>query len=61
MIVITTMDMLPEHCYECPMSHDGWCYGTYDELTGWGKQSTQEIRPYNCPLKEVPEPPKEET
>jgi len=51
LIVLSTMDELPERCCECPLSHEGWCYGTKDEKHGWGAQSTQEIRPYNCPLK----------
>lgn len=55
MIVITTMSQLPEHCYECPMSHECWCYASKDERGAFGSQSTRDIRPYNCPLKIVPD------
>lgn len=48
MIVITSMDYLPEHCYECPC-HDGesgYCQADKE----W---RYSEYRPYWCPLKEV--------
>lgn len=50
MIVITTMDTLPEYCYECPC-HDGehgYCQ------TDKERRYTIEYRPYWCPLKEIP-------
>ena len=50
MIIVTTMNQLPEHCYECPMSHEGWCCVSMDETGRYGSQSTQDIRPYNCHL-----------
>jgi hypothetical protein len=48
MIVITTMDALPDCCYECPC-HNGEhsiCEADKD------RRSTYEYRPYWCPLKE---------
>lgn len=60
MIVITTMEKLPESCYECPLCVESWCNAIYlSKDSKW--QSAQEYRPYNCPLKDVPEPKKEET
>ncbi len=49
MIVITTMDALPDYCYDCPC-HNGE-YGICE--ADKGKRSTYE-RPYWCPLAEVP-------
>ena len=49
MIVITTMDSLPELCYECPC-HDGengQCNADKE------KRYSAEYRPYWCPLKKV--------
>ena len=49
MIVITTMDSLPELCYECPC-HDGengQCNADKE------KRYSAEYRPYWCPLKNV--------
>lgn len=51
MIVITTMNKLPVSCYDCPLCHETYCRGN-NELP---YQSAQEIRPYNCPLKEISE------
>lgn len=48
MIVITTIDALPDHCYECPC-HDGesgYCQAD-KEL-----RYSADYRPYWCPLKE---------
>jgi len=48
MIVITTMDLLPEHCFECPC-HDGesgYCQADKE-------QRYSDYRPYWCPLKEI--------
>ena len=53
MIVITSMDVLPERCYDCPLCHETYCTGLKINESGWPYQSAQEIRPYNCPLKEV--------
>jgi len=50
MIVITTMESLPEHCYECPC-HDGesgYCQADKE-------QRYSDYRPFWCPLKEVKE------
>lgn len=54
MIVLTTMDHLPEGCYDnCPLCHDGYCMGLIcTGSSGWPYQTAQEVRPYNCPLKE---------
>ena len=49
MIVIATMDALPDYCYECPC-HDGehsMCKADIE------KRAVCEYRPYWCPLKEV--------
>lgn len=46
-IIITSMDKLPEHCYECPC-HDGesgYCQADQE-------QRYSDYRPYWCPLKE---------
>lgn len=51
MIVITTMDLLPEHCFECPC-HDGesgYCQADKE-------QRYSDYRPFWCPLKEVKVP-----
>ena len=57
MIVITTMTELPERCYECPLCHETNCkalkININNEYSGY--QMAQEIRPYNCPLKEIQE------
>lgn len=48
MIVITTIDTLPDHCYECPC-HDGesgYCQADKE-------RRYSEYRPYWCPLKEI--------
>ena len=49
MIVITTMDALPEYCYECPCHNGehGRCEADKE------RRSALEYRPYWCPLKEV--------
>ena len=49
-IIITTMNKLPEHCYECPC-HDGesgYCQADQE-------QRFSDYRPYWCPLKEQEE------
>ena len=48
MIVITTMDALPDHCYECPCQdgESGYCQADKE-----GRYS--DYRPYWCPLKEI--------
>lgn len=46
-IIITTMNKLPEHCYECPC-HDGesgYCQADKE-------QRFSDYRPYWCPLKQ---------
>lgn len=58
MIIITTMTKLPEGCYECPLCHESDCKALKisNSNNGYnGYQMAQEIRPYNCPLKEIPE------
>ena len=46
---VTCMDRVPDSCYECKLdSRDGYC--------PFLSQSKQEVRPYNCPLKETDEP-----
>ena len=48
MIVITSMDSLPDHCHECPC-HDGesgYCCADVE-------QRYSDYRPYWCPLKEL--------
>ena len=47
MIVITTIDVLPNHCYECPC-HDGDGDCQADK-----EQRCSDWRPYWCPLKEI--------
>jgi len=49
MIVITTMDVIPEYCYECPCNNGEYGRCEADKE----KMSTFEYRPYWCPLKEV--------
>ena len=47
MITISTMDSLPEHCYECPC-HDGESgYCQADKANRYS-----DYRPFWCPLKE---------
>jgi len=53
MIIITTMTELPEGCYECPLCHESNCKAL--KINSNGYQMAQEIRPYNCPLKEIQE------
>ena len=48
MIVITTIDILPDHCYQCPC-HDGesgYCHADKEHRYS-------DYRPYWCPLKEI--------
>ena len=52
MIVIETMDKLPESCFDCHMNQDGRCCISKNEKGEYGHQSAQEFRPFNCPLKE---------
>lgn len=49
MVIITTMDALPDYCYDCPCHNgeDGRCRA---DANG---RYTSEYRPYWCPLKEV--------
>jgi len=48
MIGITTINALPDYCYECPC-HDGECgYCQADK-----ERRYSEYRPYWCPLKEI--------
>ena len=47
-IVITTIDALPNRCYECPC-HD--CESDYCQADKERRHS--EYRPYWCPLKEI--------
>lgn len=49
MIVITTMDALPDYCYDCPC-----CNGEYGECQAdKGRRSVYD-RPHWCPLKDIP-------
>ena len=48
MIVITTMDLLPEHCFKCPC-HDG--ESGYCQADASHRYS--DYRPFWCPLKEI--------
>jgi len=48
MIVITTIDALPDHCYECPCHDSESCYCQADK-----ERRYSEYRPYWCPLKEI--------
>ena len=51
MIVITTMDSLPDHCYDCP------CQNVESGRCQADKESRySEYRPYWCPLKEIEQP-----
>lgn len=48
MIVITTIDALPDYCYECPC-HDGesgYCQADKE-------RRYSDYRPYWCPLKKI--------
>lgn len=49
MIVITTMESLPDHCYECPCHNgeSGYCQADKE------RRYSLEYRPYWCPLKEI--------
>lgn len=49
MIVITSMESLPDCCYECPC-HDGE-HGTCE--ADKERRTSIEYRPYWCPLKEI--------
>lgn len=49
MIVITTMDALPDYCYDCPCNNGEHSTCEADKEN----RSTYEYRPYWCPLKEV--------
>jgi hypothetical protein len=48
MIMITTIDMLPDCCYECPChnSESGYCQADKE-------RRYSDYRPYWCPLKEI--------
>lgn len=48
MIVITTMDALPDYCYNCPCNNGEHSICEADKE----RRSTFEYRPYWCPLKE---------
>lgn len=47
-IIITTMNEIPENCYDCPCAghENGKCQADKDN------RPTQEYRPFWCPLKE---------
>jgi len=45
MIVITTIDTLPDYCYECPCYNGEHCYCQADK-----ERRYSEYRPYWCPL-----------
>lgn len=49
MIVITTMDAIPECCYECPCSNGESGYCQIDK-----ERRYSDYRPYWCPLKDIP-------
>ena len=48
MIVITTIDSLPDHCHECPCQNveTGRCQADKE-------RRYSDYRPYWCPLKEI--------
>ena len=48
MIVITTIDSLPDHCHECPCQdvETGRCQADKE-------RRYSDYRPYWCPLKEI--------
>lgn len=50
MIVVTTIDALPDYCYECPCHHSesGYCQAD-------NNRRYSEYRPFWCPLEEQPE------
>lgn len=48
MIAITTIDSLPDYCYECPC-HDG----ERGHCQADKERRYSEYRPYWCPLKEI--------
>lgn len=48
-IVITTLDNLPEYCYDCPCYHNGYCNADKERREAYG------YRPYWCPLREEKE------
>ena len=47
--MITTMDALPDHCFECPCheGESGYCQADKE------RRYSLEYRPYWCPLKEI--------
>lgn len=47
---VLVLEEMPKYCFECPLSVDGWCYGTND----CGISESWEERPKWCPLKEMP-------
>jgi len=49
MIVITTMNALPDYCHDCPCNNSEHSRCEADKE----RRSTFEYRPYWCPLKEV--------
>ena len=49
MIIITTMDKLPDYCYDCPC-HNGETGLCKADENG---RYTSEYRPFWCPLKET--------
>ena len=48
MIGITTINALPDYCYECPCHDDESGYCQADK-----ERRYSEYRPYWCPLKEI--------
>ena len=51
MIVITNMESLPDHCYECPCRDGELGYCQADK-----ERRYSDYRPYWCPLKEIVQP-----
>ena len=51
MIVITTLEELPDYCYDCPChnSEHGICEADTE------KRSIHEYRPFWCPLNKIAE------
>lgn len=48
MIVITTINALPDYCDECPCYNDEMCYCRADK-----ELRCSDDRPYWCPLEEI--------
>jgi len=51
MVIITTINELPDYCYDCPC-HDGESGRCKADTNG---RYNSEYRPFWCPLKEIDE------